>query len=279
MSDRTTLGDRMKRHEAAYRTVLPRRTYTVIRVDGRAFHTYLRGAAKPFDLQFMDDMDATAAALCTEITGAAFAYTQSDEISLLAADFATEQTEPWFGGVTAKQISIAASVATAALNGRRPARGVALFDARVLTLSDPVEVANYFIWRQRDAVRNSISMAAQAHFSHRRLQGVDTNGMRELLWSEAQVNWNDFPDGCKQGRLTLRRTGERPVEYTDRRTGQVTRTSAVRSWWESIPAPRFTAEPLGWLADAIPVLPQLRGDSAYSAPANEHHRKEDADGR
>ena len=216
--DRTALGDRMKRHEAAYRIVLPRRTYTVIRVDGRAFHTYLRGAVKPFDLQFMEDMDATAAALCAEITGAVYAYTQSDEISVLTTDFATEQSEPWFGGVIAKQISIAASVATATLNRRRPARGPALFDARVFTLSDPVEVANYFVWRQRDAVRNSISMAAQAHFSHRRLHGVDTSGMQELLWSEAQVNWNDFPDGCKRGRVTVRRTGERPVEYVDRRT-------------------------------------------------------------
>ncbi|MGW0993511.1 tRNA(His) guanylyltransferase Thg1 family protein [Streptomyces sp. NPDC002523] len=256
MSDRTALGDRMKRHEAAFRAVLPRRTYTVIRVDGRAFHTYLRGAVKPFDEAFRADMDAVAETLCREITGSAIAYTQSDEISVLVTDFATEQTEPWFGAVVAKQISISAAIATAVLNERRPGRR-ALFDARVFTLADPVEVANYFLWRQRDAVRNSVSMAAQAHFSHRRLHGVDTNEMQELLWSEAGINWNDFPDGCKRGRVTVRRTGERPVEYVDKRTQQTVRTTAVRSWWETTAAPHFTTEPGSWLAEVIPALPTL----------------------
>jgi tRNA(His) 5'-end guanylyltransferase len=270
VSDSTSLGDRMKRHEAAYRAVLPRRTYTVIRVDGRAFHSYLRGAEKPFDEAFMTDMDTVAEALCQEITGSVFAYTQSDEVSVLVIDFASEQTEPWFGGVVAKQLSITAALATAVLNERRPGR--ALFDSRVFTLSDPVEVANYFLWRQRDAVRNSISMAAQAHFSHRRLHGVSTGGMQELLWSEAGVNWNDYPDGCKRGRVAVRRTGERPVEYVDKRTKQTVHTTAMRSWWETAAAPHFTTEPGSWLADVIPTLPMLR-----SAPVNENHRKENPD--
>ncbi|MEU4168904.1 tRNA(His) guanylyltransferase Thg1 family protein [Streptomyces sp. NPDC026665] len=256
MSDRTALGDRMKRHEAAFRTVLPRRTYTVIRVDRRAFHTYLRGAAKPFDLQFMEDMDAVAEALCKEITGSVLAYTQSDEISVLVTDFGSEHTEPWFGGVTAKWLSVSASVATAVLNNRRPTPR-ALFDARVFTLSDPVEVANYFLWRQRDAVRNSISMAAQAHFSHKRLNGVSTAAMQELLFSEAGVNWNDFPDGCKRGRVTVRDTGEQPVQYVDKRTRETVRTTAVRSWWETNAAPHFTTEPGSWLTSVIPALPRL----------------------
>lgn len=257
MTDSTALGDRMKRYEHTYRHVLPRRTYTLLRVDGRAFHTYLRGAAKPFDEAFMADMDHVAEALCAEITGSVFAYTQSDEISLLVTDFASEQTEPWFGGVTAKWLSISAALATATLNERRPGR--ALFDSRVFTLSDPVEVANYFLWRQRDAVRNSISMAAQAHFSHRRLHGVSSGGMQELLWSEAGVNWNDYPDDCKRGRVAVRETGERPVEYVDKRSGETVNTTAVRSWWESSAAPHFTTEPGGWLAEVIPPLPNLTG--------------------
>lgn len=274
MTDRTALGDRMKRHEAAFRTVLPRRTYTVIRVDGRAFHSYLRGAAKPFDEDFIGDMDAVAEALCSEITGTVFAYTQSDEISVLVTDFATEQTEPWFGGVVAKQLSISAALATAALNERRPGR--ALFDARVFTLSDPVEVANYFLWRQRDAVRNSISMAAQAHFSHRRLHGVSTAGMRALLRSELGIDWADYPPGCRYGRVTVRRTGERPVEYVDKRTRETVRTTALRSWWETFPPLPFTAEPGSWLAATIPPLPNLHA-AGTATPANEHHRKENPD--
>lgn len=256
MADRTALGDRMKRHEATHRTVLPRRTYTLLRLDGRSFHSYLRGCERPFDEQFMADMNTVAEALCAEITGTVFAYTQSDEISLLVTDFATLTTEPWFGGVAAKVLSVSASLATAVLNEKRPGKR-ALFDARVFTISDPVEVANYFLWRQRDAVRNSISMAAQARFSHKRLHGVSSGGMQELLWAEAGVNWNDYPDGAKRGRITVRRVSERPVEYVDKRSVETVRTTAVRSWWETCPAPHFTTEPGGWLASNIPALPVL----------------------
>lgn len=256
MSDNTSLGDRMKGYEAVHRAVLPRRTYTLLRLDGRAFHSYMRGAAKPFDEPFMDAMNAAAEAVCAEISGSVFAYTQSDEISILITDFATTKTQPWFGGVIAKQVSVSASLATAVLNERRPGKR-ALFDARVFTISDPVEVANYFLWRQRDAVRNSISMAAQAHFSHRRLHGVSTGGLQELLFTEAGINWNDYPDTCKRGRVAVRKTGERPVEYVDRRSGETVNTTAVRSWWETGAAPHFTTKPGDWLADTIPAMPSL----------------------
>jgi tRNA(His) 5'-end guanylyltransferase len=212
-------------------------------------------------MQFIADMAAVAEALCEEISGAVFAYHQSDEISVLLADFATPHTQPWFGGVVAKQLTVSASLATAVLNERRPG-GRALFDARVFTISDPVEVANYFLWRQRDAVRNSISMAAQAHFSHKRLHGVSSSSMQELLWSEADVNWNDYPDQCKRGQTTVRRTGERPVEYVDRRTNETVRTTAVRSWWETSPAVHFTTDSDGWLAGTIPALPTLGRSAA-----------------
>lgn len=257
MSDTSALGDRMKAYEAVHRTVLPKRTYTLLRLDGRSFHSYLRGCEKPFDGQFMADMDAVAEALCAEISGAAFAYTQSDEISILVTDFSSLDTQPWFGGVVAKVLTVSASLATAVLNERRPGK-CALFDARVFTLADPVEVANYFLWRQRDAVRNSISMAAQARFSHRRLHGISSGGMQDLLWSEAGINWNDYPDGCKRGRTTVRQVGEREVEYVDKRTRETVKTTAVRSWWETAAAPHFTAEPGAWLSQVIPALPVLR---------------------
>lgn len=256
MTDSTAIGDRMKRHETVYRQLLPRRTYSVLRVDGRSFHSYLRGCERPFDQAFMADMDAVAEALCSEIPGAVLAYTQSDEISVLYTDFGSTGTEPWFGGVQAKQLTIASSLATAVLNERRPGKR-ALFDARVFTLSDPVEVANYFIWRQRDAVRNSISMAAQARFSHRQLHQVNSGQMQELLWKEHGINWNDYPTGCKRGRTTLRQVGERTVEFTHKRTKELQTVVAMRSWWETAGAEHFTAEPDGWLASAIPALPSL----------------------
>lgn len=260
MSDTTALGERMRTYEDAARTVLPRRTFTVVRVDMRAGRSFLRHAERPFDAAVVAAMDAAAAALCTEISGAAIAYTQSDEVSVLVTDFATPQTEPWFAGVAQKLASIAASVASTAFNRSYSVDlndATAVFDGRAFTICDPVEVANYFVWRQRDAVRNSISMAAQAHFSAKRLHGLHTGQMQELLWSEKGVNFNDYPAGAKRGRVCTRHTGEEDVTYTDKRTKQPITTRAVRSRWVTEPAPHFTAESGSWLAHHIPALPTL----------------------
>jgi tRNA(His) guanylyltransferase len=267
-SDSTALGDRMKGYEAATRYVLPGRTYTIIRADGRAFHSLLRRAAKPFDYDFIAVMDEVAAALCREVAGTVFSYAHSDEISLLVTDFGSVRTEAWFGGTVQKMASIAASVTTVEFNYRAAAQHrtlvdslpnfMATFDARVFTIPSAVEVANYFLWRQRDCVRNSVSMAAQAHFPHKRLHGLNGAQMQELLWSEKNVNWNDYPDGAKRGRVCQRITGEESVTYTDKRTKEEVSTQAVRSHWISEAAPHFTAEPGSWLAEVIPALPGLQ---------------------
>lgn len=255
-TDSTSLGDRMKDYEAATRMVLPRRTYTIIRVDGRAFHTYLKGAQKPFDYVFMEDMSVVARTLCAEIAGTAFAYAQSDEISLLVTDFGGVHTEPWFGGNVQKIVSVSAALATSALGQRRPGT-MPLFDSRVFTIPSPVEVANYFLWRQRDAVRNSVSMAAQAHFSHRRLQGLSGGQMQELLFSEAKVNWNAYPDAAKRGLVMQKVIRQEEMTYTDKRTSKETTITVPRSYWMGRGAPHFVAEPVSWLADTIPSLPTL----------------------
>lgn len=258
-SDKTALGDRMKLYEHVTRYELPRRTLSICRVDGRAFHSLLRGAERPFDEHVIKSMNAVAEALCEEMSGAVFAFTQSDECSVLLTDFGSNGTQPWFDGVVQKMVSIAASTASLAFSEAYGKRAV--FDARIFTIPDPVEVANYYLWRQRDCVRNSISMAAQAHFSHKRLHGVNTDQMQELLWREKGVNWNDYPAGAKRGRVTVRQTGERDVVYTDKRTQEECSTVALRSWWETQDAPHFTANPDGFLAEAIPPLPSLTKES------------------
>ncbi|MEU6340278.1 tRNA(His) guanylyltransferase Thg1 family protein [Streptomyces sp. NPDC046977] len=252
-----TLEQRMRRHEAATRAVLPRRTYSLLRVDGRAFHTYLRGCKRPYDEAFMADMDAAAIALCEEIAGARLAYVQSDEISILFTDFASQLTEPWFGGVVAKQTSIAAAVATAALNERRPGKR-ALFDARVFTITDPTEVAAYFQHRQHDATRNSIAMSAQAAFSPRRLRGLNGPQMVELLEQEKGIRWADYPTGFRRGRVVARAYGNELVTYVHGRTREQRSTTVFRSWWKAEPAPEFTPAARGsWLAERIPELPSF----------------------
>lgn len=238
--ENSPLGDRMKRYEHTTRLLAPPRCYSLLRVDIRAAHSYLRRATRPFDFRFMETMDRVAEALCIEITGAVCAYTQSDEISVLFHDFAAPNTQPWFGGVMAKQISISAGLASATLMSLRPGR-LAMFDARVWHMSDPVEVANYFVWRQRDAIRNSIQMVAQHVFGHAELQGLNTDQLQEKLWQEKGINWSKYPDQCKRGRLTMRYQG----------------LDGHESFWGTEAAPDFKAEPGTHLAKLIPPLPVL----------------------
>jgi tRNA(His) guanylyltransferase len=241
------LGDRMKRdYESRLRFLLPRRTYTLLRIDGKAFHTYTRGCARPFDTALMDDMDTAAAALCQEAQGAAFAFVQSDEISVLLTDFASTTTEAWLDGNLQKLASISASIVTAHFNAARFARGItekiAYFDARVWTIPMRVEVENYFIWRQTDATRNAVSMTAQAHFSHRSLQNTSTDAMQERLFTEKGINFNDLPVGFKRGRIVERETTEQNITYTDKRSGETKSTQALRRRWVVKEPPIFTKE-------------------------------------
>lgn len=245
------LAERMKAYENRYRVEIPRRLHTVIRVDGRGFSSYLRHADRPYDIRVMAAMDAAAEALCNDISGALLAFTQSDEVSVLLLDRAPI-SHPWFGGVTAKMLSIAAAGATRAFNAAYGRSKGAMFDARVFTLPDATEAMNYLIWRQRDTIRNSIAMTAQAHFSHRRLNGIDTVGMRALLLAEKGIDWAKLPEEFRRGRLTTRCTGEREIAYTDKRTGNRLTGKALRSWWATGPAPSFTAAPDGALASLIP---------------------------
>ena len=261
--NKDSLGDRIKgQYEDRTRIYLPRRTYTVVRVDGRAFHSYCRGLERPFDRDLMADMDATAVALCEEMQGARLAFVQSDEISVLLTDFEQPDTEAWFDGNLQKIVSISAATATAAFNmcraeraqqvaGSGPAKW-ATFDARAFTIPDPVEVENYYIWRQGDATRNSISMAAQAQFSHNRLQHATSDQMQELLFREKGINWNDYPVGCKRGRAVVREVYTADVTYTDRRTNEVrVAPNVTRSRWVAVDPPIFTQD-RAWLRQLIP---------------------------
>jgi len=249
---RDALGDRMKeQYENRTRYLLPRRTYSVIRLDGKAFHTYTRGLQRPYDQQLMDDMAATARFLCETIQGVALAYTQSDEISILTVDFGTPKTQAWFDGNVQKVVSISASMATAKFNALRPGK-LAYFDSRVFTIPDPVEVVNYLIWRQKDATRNSISMAAQSQFSAKQLHGKSSSEMQDMLWSEHGINWNDYDPRFKRGTVVYPERVIGSVEYVDKRTGDTrTADNVERRVWTIDAAPIFTRD-ADFLASYLP---------------------------
>lgn len=218
-----SLGDRMKGYENISRNHLTRRVPVIIRLDGKAFHTFTRGLEKPFDNVMVTAMQNTMKYLCENIQGCVLGYTQSDEITLVLTDYATIATDSWFGYNIQKMCSVSASMATLAFN-RFFAEAVcdridndktepfdsskhgvymgklnkAMFDSRVFSIPKE-EVCNCLIWRQQDATRNSIEAVGQANFSHSQLHKKTCNDIQEMLWSQKGINWNDFPDFLKRG--------------------------------------------------------------------------------
>ena len=112
-----SLGDRMKEnYENRAKTYLVRRMPVIIRLDGKAFHTFTKAFKKPYDEIFHNTMNATMQYLCENIQGCKVGYTQSDEITLLLTDYDTLTTDAWFGYGVQKMCSVAASMATLAFN-------------------------------------------------------------------------------------------------------------------------------------------------------------------
>lgn len=204
------LGDRMKLYETVPRIRLVPKVPVLMRIDGKAFHTLTHGMDKPMDRGFVKCMLAAATELCEQIQGCQFAYTWSDEIQLLLIDYQSIKTQGWFEYDLQKMCSVGASIATLAFarafDGWFPDRASGAkisFDCRAWNLPRE-EVTNCFIWRQQDASRNSVSALAQAHFSHKQLQGNNGSQMQDMLMLEKGINWNDCPVPQKRGLCVVR---------------------------------------------------------------------------
>lgn len=269
------LGDRMKEYyENRTRIMLPRRTYTIIRIDGKAFHTYTKGMNKPFDDGLMQDMDETAIYLCKKIQGAKLGFVQSDEISILMTDFDKLTTDAWFDGNIQKIVSVAASMATAKFNQLRWIRFVtekynnttekvewlwfmqaaglklAEFDARTFTIPSKTEVANMMVWRQQDTVRNSISSVAQSLYGNKELENKNMSVQQEMIFQKG-INWNDYAPKYKRGRVIVKETFQLETEFkgVDKIQHNYTKTR-----WVADECPIFTQN-MDFLYDRIPDLP------------------------
>ena len=253
------LGRRMKEYyENIPKIKLMRRTPVIIRIDGKAFHTFTRGFKKPFDEILIKSMQKTTEYLCEKIQGCVLGYTQSDEISLLLIDYKNLNSSAWFDYEVQKMCSIAASMATMAFNksftknaeefmtdcassyemGGLYGKGTleyelcgryqsaiqkgAMFDARCFNIPKE-EVANYFYWRQLDATRNSIQMVGQANFSHKELQNKSCNDIQNMLLTQKDINWNNMPTYQKRGSACIKYIES--VDYPDG-------TTTERSRWK-----------------------------------------------
>lgn len=229
------LGQRMKKYESAeVGEALPRKVPVIIRLDGKAFHTFTKGFKKPFDDILINAMIKTTKYLCVHIQGCVFGYTQSDEISLVLIDYQSEDSDAWFGYRVQKMVSIAASMASVVFNDfyqeesklaftklsieasktdndkiindlheqmnfyMQARNRKAYFDARCFSLPKE-EVCNYILWRQFDARRNSILSLGQVYFNQNKLNKKTCLDITEMLQKEKQVRWEDLATHYKFG--------------------------------------------------------------------------------
>lgn len=242
------LGTRMKEYyEYIPKTKLMRRCPVIIRIDGKAFHTFTRGFQKPFDEVLIEVMQNTTKYLCEHIQGCVLGYTQSDEISLVLIDYKKLNSSAWFDYEVQKMCSVAASMATFAFNKyfnecaqrwedteyrkisinedkilniaqhdrwlkhssayNTACVNGAMFDARVFNIPKE-EVTNCIYWRQLDASRNSVQMVGQANFSHKELQNKSCDEIQDMLMTQKNINWNDFPVYQKRGTCVIKKEAD-----------------------------------------------------------------------
>ena len=231
------LSIRMKTfYEQIPKIKLIRRMPVIIRLDGKAFHTFTKGFKKPFDEILIKTMQETTKYLCENIQGCVLGYTQSDEISLLLVDYKKLNSDAWFDYEVQKMCSIAASMVTMIFNKEliknikeydikcssmiqyvelqklhndyikelnKAVEKGAMFDAICFNIPKE-EVTNYIYWRQLDASRNSVQMVGQANFSHKELKNKSCNNIQDMLMIQKGINWNDFPVYQKRGTCVIK---------------------------------------------------------------------------
>ena len=111
------LEDRMLYYRGITDYVLPKKSYTMIMLDGKNFSSKIKKKfSLPFDDTFIDIMNKTAAYVCSQIQGAKLAYVQSDEISIILTDFDNDESTCYYGNRLSKILSISAAFATSFFN-------------------------------------------------------------------------------------------------------------------------------------------------------------------
>lgn len=212
------LGERMKSYEKAYSNQLLPNAMFIVRLDGRGFSKYTKkmGFKKPFDTDLIQIMQNVTIELIKQ-TQASFGYTQSDEISLV---YTPERI--MFNGRIEKICSVFASLTSVLFNLKlaeqykqnEPEKIVKsnelmpIFDCRVFSVPSKEEALNAVLWREFDAVKNSINVLAQSLFSFKELQNLNGKQLQYKMLTEKDVNWNDLPLEQKRGTYLVRKVKE-----------------------------------------------------------------------
>jgi tRNA(His) guanylyltransferase len=198
------LDTRLRIFETAHDLCVLPGIFMVARIDGRNFTRLTKEIHKfeaPFDSQFRDYMVSTVEHLMDCGFRIIYGYTQSDEISLLL-----HRDELSFGRKLRKLNSILAGEASAKLS--LLLGSVAAFDCRISQLPTLNLVVDYFRWRNEDAHRNALNAhcywmlrkaGESAGTATEKLDRLSVGDKNELLYQQANINFNDLPSWQKRG--------------------------------------------------------------------------------
>jgi tRNA(His) 5'-end guanylyltransferase len=281
MTDKTTLGDRVKGYE---QSTTMRKAFKgqplIVRLDGKNFHAFCKGLKRPFD-ERLSALMVEVTKYLVETFQARIGYTQSDEITLVWHYQPHETAEYPFAGRFQKMESLLAAYATAFFNTHlsfhlpEKAGAMPVFDARAFVVPNEREAYHTVLWRQQDCTKNAISMAAQSMFSHKSLQGLHGPEMQERMWKEKGVNFNDYPAAFKRGTFVSRAKVLRVLDEAElaripeahRPTGPVERTETkVRDIWLAKEDNTFVIPILFYGLEAEGTQAYLRSPEASKTP-------------
>lgn len=205
-----SLGDRLKEIEGAEANRKARKGMPIMaRLDGRGFHKFTEGLRRPYHSGLSQLMIDTTKHLVDEFQ-AIVGYCQSDEISLCWFSGVYDEYSYDFSGRYQKFCSLLAASASVYFNKRlaelvpEKANESPTFDCRVWQPLDLNEAYLNFLWREQDATKNAITMAAHSVYDHKVLQGVNGSVKQEMLFQKG-INFNDYPAFFKRGTYVARR--------------------------------------------------------------------------
>ena len=214
-----TLGNRMKALESLSTSRnLMLGTPVYARIDGRAFHTFCRGLEKPFSKTFIETMQFVTMRLVKDFN-AILGYVQSDEISLGWIDLSKAP----FDGRVQKLESVLASAAAAYFNyfifgtdkgaglRGRALKHIPTFDCRCFNVPTVEELANSFLWRENDAIKNSVTGMALSFFSNKEIEGKNTDDKVHMMRMKGYCFYEDTEEAFLRGTFFQRQVFQREL--------------------------------------------------------------------
>jgi len=205
--DKDFLGNRMKGYEELSTSRLLMSGVPVYaRIDGRAFHTFCRGLEKPYSKEFISAMKEVTRRLVKDFN-AILGYVESDEISLGWMDI----TKAPFDGRIQKLESVLASAAgsyfTYEIFGTdkyptvkaRAMKHLPVFDCRCFNVPNEIELANSFLWRENDAIKNSCTGMALNFFSTKEIDKKNTDDKIHMMRMKGYCFYEDTDPSFLRG--------------------------------------------------------------------------------